>query len=181
MIITPSPPDRPLTLAFDLIRRYAARHGWIPIGWRSFTIGPWIVTVNGTPLEYAAVPPYHALVEHRESHAILLFSPFGGEVCGRDAEDLFIHDMEAALEADGQTPSTSPMTKDERTLLLLDFYRSMQSLDDAFTAFERGHPYVADGELANAIAVMERLRVALITKAAATRRGAGTPRVGEDA
>lgn len=99
--MTPAPPDPPITLAFDLIRRYAERHGWIPIGWRSFVVGPWTVTVNGTSLEDQGVPPYHALIEHRDIVALMLISPYGGAVGGwSQAEDLFIHDMEAALAAD---------------------------------------------------------------------------------
>jgi hypothetical protein len=33
---------------FDLIREYAERHDWLPIGWRTFTVGDWRVTVNGS-------------------------------------------------------------------------------------------------------------------------------------
>jgi hypothetical protein len=94
------PPDPPITLAMDVIRRYAEQCGWIPIGWRTFTVGPWNVTVNGTPDEQGGIPAYHALVEHRDIVAILLFSPFGGTVGGwQDAEEIFIRDMEAALAA----------------------------------------------------------------------------------
>lgn len=53
------------------------------------------------------------------------------------------------------------MTRDQRTLLLVDFYRSSQSLEDAYTAFEQGRLDLADAQLMNAIAVAERLRDAL--------------------
>lgn len=103
MIITPSPPDRPLVLAFDLIRRYAAAHGWTPIGWRSFGVGSWTVVVNGTADSVGGLPPYHALVVHNDTLAALMFTPFDGVGwnCHHDVEDRFIHDMEAALEAKG--------------------------------------------------------------------------------
>jgi len=54
------------------------------------------------------------------------------------------------------------MTADERTRLLVDFYRSTQSLEDAYAAFERGNLMVADCHLMSAIAVAERLRGVLI-------------------
>jgi hypothetical protein len=92
------PPDPPITLAFDLIRRYAERQGWIPIGWRPFTVGPWDVTVNGTPEERDDIPPWHARIVHRDIIAFLLIHPFGGKAAGwRGAEEDFIRDMEAAL------------------------------------------------------------------------------------
>jgi hypothetical protein len=101
VITNQPPPDPPITLAFDCIRRYAERQGWIPIGFRTFTVGPWKVTVNGTPEDHLDVPMYHALVEHRDIIAMMLFSPFGGSVGGWcDAEDTFIRDMEAALAAE---------------------------------------------------------------------------------
>ncbi len=107
MILTPAPPDRPILLAFDLIRRYAEQRGWIPIGWRSFSVGPWTVTVNGTADPIAGVLPYHALIEHRDIVAMLLISPYAGSGGGRqDTEALFIHDMEAAL-ADAGTDEGS--------------------------------------------------------------------------
>ena len=74
------------------------------------------------------------------------------------------------------------MTKDKRTLLLVDFYRSFQYLEDAYAAFERGDLLVADSQVMNAIAVAERVRVALITAAAAgycereVSRGTSPPR-----
>lgn len=86
--------EPPISLAFDLIRRYAVRAGWVPVGWRVFTVGPWTVTVNGTETMRDRIPPYHALIEHRNLVALLLSNPYGG---WRDAEATFISDMEAAL------------------------------------------------------------------------------------
>jgi len=98
MITTREPTHEPITLAFDLIRRYAERQGWIPIGWKAFTVGPWTITVNGTPEERDHVPPYHARIDHQTIVAILLLHPYGGSVGGwQDAEATFIRDMEAAL------------------------------------------------------------------------------------
>lgn len=98
MITHPPPPDPPITLAFDLIRRYAERQGWIPIGWRAFTVGPWEVTVNGTREDRELIPPWHARIVHRDIVAFLLLHPFGGSVGGwREAEEIFVRDMEAAL------------------------------------------------------------------------------------
>lgn len=103
MITNPPPPTPPITLAFDLIRRYAEKQKWIPIGWRNFTVGPWDITVNGTGEERDSIPPYHARVEHRDIVAIMLIHPFGGSVGGwRDAEKDFITAMEAALAAEGE-------------------------------------------------------------------------------
>ena len=48
--------------AFDLIRQYAVREGWIPISWKDWCVGPWRIRVNGTR-EDRGVPPYHALIE----------------------------------------------------------------------------------------------------------------------
>lgn len=98
MITHQPPPHPPIALAFDLIRRYAEREGWIPIGWRTFTVGPWTVTVNGTPEQRDDVPPWHALIVHRDIVALMLIHPFGGSVGGwQDAEEIFVRDMEAAL------------------------------------------------------------------------------------
>ena len=63
-----------LSEAFYLIAEYAHRQGWIPIGFRSWTVGPWNITVNGTKeaqeiLDGGPVlelPPFHALVEHTD-------------------------------------------------------------------------------------------------------------------
>jgi hypothetical protein len=84
--------------AFELIRQYAEREGLIPIGFRSFTVGPWTVTVNGTPDAKDNIPPYHALVEHADIVALMLLNPYGGAVGGwQKAEDEFIAAMQSAL------------------------------------------------------------------------------------
>lgn len=90
--------DGQVSLVFDLIRRYAEREGWVPIGWREFTIGAWSITVNGTKEKRDNVPPYHAMIVNEDYVAIMLLSPFGGSVGGwQDAESAFIADMEEAL------------------------------------------------------------------------------------
>lgn len=87
-----------ISVAFEMIRRYAVQRGWIPIGWRVFDVGPWHITVNGTEKTREHVPPYHARVEHRTIISIMLLSPFGGSVGGwQDAEGEFIAEMEDAL------------------------------------------------------------------------------------
>ena len=87
-----------INLAFSLIRDYAIREGWTPIGFRSFAVGPWKVTVNGTKDEQSGIPPFHALVEHADIIALMLINPFGGSVGGwQKAEDEFITAMQAAL------------------------------------------------------------------------------------
>lgn len=89
--------DENVSLAFDLIRRYAEIQGWIPIGWRVFTVGPWEVTVNGTKDERDGVPPYHAMVHKPESIGMALIHPFGGKVAGwKTFEDDFIAAMSEA-------------------------------------------------------------------------------------
>ena len=91
--------------AFTLIRDYALQQGWTPIGFRSFQVGPWRVTVNGTTDEREQIPPYHALIQHDDIIALMLISPFGGSVGGwQRAEDEFIVDMQAALARGEVTP-----------------------------------------------------------------------------
>ena len=88
--------------AFDLIRRYAVRAGWIPIGWRDFRVGPWRIRVNGTVQEREQVPPYHALIDHDTLVACLCIHPMGGSVGGwKDTEAEFIDAMKAELAAEG--------------------------------------------------------------------------------
>jgi hypothetical protein len=102
MIVSEPPPDPPITLAMDLIRRYAGQRNWIPIGWRAFMVGPWDITVNGTREARDGIPPWHARAVHQDIVAILLFDAFGGSVGGfRDAEEWFIQDLERALFEDG--------------------------------------------------------------------------------
>ena len=84
--------------AFDWIRQYAEREGWIPIGWRDFTVGSWRIRVNGTRVERDSIPPYHALIEHRGIVALLMVNPFGGSVGGwQDAEAEFCAAMRAEV------------------------------------------------------------------------------------
>jgi hypothetical protein len=85
--------------AFDLIRQYAVGKGWVPIGWRDWTVGPWRIRVNGTPTQRGQIPPYHALVEHQHIVSLLLISPLGGRVGGwAQGEDDFIAAMRAELK-----------------------------------------------------------------------------------
>ena len=98
MIVSEPPPDPPITLAMDLIRRYAERQGWIPIGYREFTVGDWDITVNGTGEDRDLIAPWHTRAVHREILAMLVFSAHGGSAVGwREAEEMFIRDLERAL------------------------------------------------------------------------------------
>lgn len=98
---TPCPEPERISLAFELIRRYAVREGWIPIGFRQWSVGPWDITVNGTAEERDALSPYHARIVHREILAIMIINPYGGGVGGwRETEADFIAAMEAALSAE---------------------------------------------------------------------------------
>lgn len=84
--------------AFDLIAQYAEREGWIPIGWREWTVGPWRIKVNGTTETIDGVRPYHAQVEHQDIIAIMVIHPFVGSVGGwKDTEADFITAMQAEL------------------------------------------------------------------------------------
>lgn len=90
--------EQVISEAFDLIRQYAERQDWIPIGFRVFQVGPWSVTVNGTNSERDMVPPFHAKVEHQDIVCIMLLNPFGGGVGGwQQGEDDFIAAMKGAL------------------------------------------------------------------------------------
>ncbi len=105
-----------ITLVFYLITRYAVQQGWIPIGWRAFQIGPWDITVNGTPHTRTNIPPYHALIAHREVVSFMLLSPFGGQVGGwSSAEDAFIRDLETALAAPVTADAVDPHAADSGT------------------------------------------------------------------
>jgi hypothetical protein len=85
--------------AFDLIRQYAEREGWIPIGWRDWRVGPWRIRVNGTRQEREQAPPWHALIEHDTMVAFMCIHPMGGSVGGwKDTEADFINAMKAELE-----------------------------------------------------------------------------------
>lgn len=93
--------------AFDWIRQYAVREGWVPIGWRDWMVGPWRIRVNGTATEQDHIPPYHALIEHQELVAILLIHPRGGTVGGwQDAELEFCqamqHELQPAARGEGR-------------------------------------------------------------------------------
>lgn len=91
-------PTETYSLAFDLIRQYAEREGWIPIGFRSWQVGPWLIKVNGTSDERAGIPPYHALIQHEQIIGLLLINPFGGTQGGwHDTEDEFIAAMQQEL------------------------------------------------------------------------------------
>lgn len=90
--------DAPISEAFDLIAQYAAQRGWMPIGWREWTVGPWKITVNGTHLPTNNIPAFHALVENEEYVALMLIHPFGGTVGGfKDTEANFIAAMQDAV------------------------------------------------------------------------------------
>lgn len=90
--------------AFVLIRDYALSRGWAPMGFRSFTVGPWTVTVNGTEQAKDNIPPYHALVEHDTMMGwLMLIHPSGGRVgTGQHVEDAFITSMRAACGRSGE-------------------------------------------------------------------------------
>lgn len=79
------------------IADYATAQGWAPIGFRTFTVGPWDITVNGTKERRDGLQPYHASVMHRDIIAIMVLNPFGGVVGGwSGAEEQFIADLKAA-------------------------------------------------------------------------------------
>lgn len=88
-----------VSLAFEVIRQYAVREGWQPIGWRTWHVGPWTITVNGTPQERDTIPPYHALIQHDAYLGLMLISPFGGLQAGwKNIEDEFIAALQRELE-----------------------------------------------------------------------------------
>jgi hypothetical protein len=89
-----------ISAAFMAIADYATQQGWTPIGFRSFTVGPWEITVNGTKERCDDVEPYHARVVHQDIIAIMVLHPYGGSVGGwQGAEDQFIADMRVAMMA----------------------------------------------------------------------------------
>ena len=90
--------SEPMTLVFEVIRRYAVPEGWIPIGWRAFDVGPWKVTVNGTREKRDDIPPYHVRIEHREIVAFMLVHPLDRSVGGwGETEATCARAMEAEL------------------------------------------------------------------------------------
>ena len=97
----------PTCMAFSLIADYAIQQGWTPIRFRSFTVGPWKVTVNGTKTERDGLAPFHALVENTDIFAALMvINPFGGTAGGWEkTEDAFIEAMQSAIaKSEGTQP-----------------------------------------------------------------------------
>lgn len=89
---------QPIVEAFDLIRQYAERQRWIPIGWREWHVGEWRIRVNGTPESHDGVPPWHALIEHDTIIAMMLIHPYHGCMLGwKETEDEFVAAMKAEL------------------------------------------------------------------------------------
>ena len=87
--------------AFDAIASYCLRHGWTPVGLRSFSVGPWDVTINGTRETVDNLRPFHASVVHRDLVGLMILYPYGGTVGGwGETEAQFIADMKAAREDD---------------------------------------------------------------------------------
>jgi len=64
------------------VAEYCHRQGWIPVGWRSWTLGPWTFTFNGTALEHKGVPAFHLLIEQPDLVGLMLIGPGGGAVVG---------------------------------------------------------------------------------------------------
>jgi len=88
-----------ITESFDLIRRFAVLHGWVPVGFRSFDVGDWQVTVNGTRDARDNIPPFHARVENMRYVGTMLMSPRGGSVLGYEhTEAEFCEAMRTALD-----------------------------------------------------------------------------------
>lgn len=87
------------TVAFDLIARYAEERGWIPIGFRSWQIGPWKIAVNGTRDERESIPPFHAMVTNDDYLGVMVVNPMSGTVGGWiGMEDAFIDAMRSELQ-----------------------------------------------------------------------------------
>lgn len=90
--------DGTILEAFDLIRQYAERRGWIPIGRREFVVGEWEIKVNGSKDPWEDVPPFHAHVHNRIYVGSLLLSPLSGLAVGyKGTEPEFIAAMKAAV------------------------------------------------------------------------------------
>lgn len=84
--------------AFELICRYAEREGWLPIGWRVWTVGDWEIRVNGTATMRDAVPPWHAAVTNTRYLGVMVVGVTDGVSGGyHGVEEDFIRDMRAAL------------------------------------------------------------------------------------
>ena len=95
--MTPDTSERQICGAFAAIADYAFAQGWAPIGFRSFHVGPWEVTVNQTRDRRDDLDPFHARVVHESVVAIMILSPFGGSVGGwQGAEAAFLADLAAA-------------------------------------------------------------------------------------
>ena len=82
------------------VLEYCRRQGWVPVGWRSWDLGPWKITVNGTKAERDGVPPFHVLIERPEFLGLILIGPDGGNVVGLppSAEDDVIRLVRASAE-----------------------------------------------------------------------------------
>lgn len=73
---------RPISLLFDAIAQYCTHQGWVPVGWREFTVDRWRFQMNGTKEERESVPPYHCAITDHDLSVFILVHPFGGGITG---------------------------------------------------------------------------------------------------
>ena len=89
--------ERPVLDAYVALVDYVRAQGWKPVGWRVFHVGPFEVTVNGTPRRTGGLNAYHVLAEHGEGGMILM-APTDGTAIGREGiEAEFIAALRAAV------------------------------------------------------------------------------------
>lgn len=85
--------------AMSLVAEYAEKQGWIPIGFKTFTVGDWTVTVNGTRQIRDELPAFTAKAENTRVVGVLIFDAFGGRAGGYlNIEDDFCEAMKRELE-----------------------------------------------------------------------------------
>ena len=70
------------TELFTVIADYCTARGWVPVGQRVFTVGPFTITVNGRPEAWRNIPGFHATVTHATYLGVILVNPFRGQVAG---------------------------------------------------------------------------------------------------
>ena len=76
------PPNPPMSAVFAAIADYCLQQGWVPVGFRQFTVGAYRFTMNGTKTERDGVAPFHCAVEQGDLEAVILVNPFGGSITG---------------------------------------------------------------------------------------------------
>ena len=97
-----------------LVAGYCERRGWVPVGRRTFDVGEWHVTVNGSKEPWHGLDPWHVMAENARYIGAVLFSAFGGVAGGfKGTEAEFRAALVVVREQDIRASQTSIRTTEE--------------------------------------------------------------------